>query len=89
MRVLFLTNCFSNVVDGGEPRSIWQLANMLAKKGIEIYIPAPYVEILDAVPHPNIKVYQLPFSGKKTSSLNQVDSFKTFLYSLPIVFLKK
>jgi len=88
LRILILTHAYSNVISGGETVAAWELTKALAQRGIKIYVVSTFVKISKAKPHPNIKIYRVPFS-QQARNFNQLDMFKTFLYSWPIIFLKK
>ncbi len=88
MRILVLTYVYSDVISGGEATAAWELTNALAQRGIKIYVVTPFAKIAETKLHSNVKVYQVPFS-RQARNFNQLDMFKTFLYSLPIVFFKK
>lgn len=89
MNILLLTHTFSDKVIGGEARISWELSLALAKRGLNIFIISSYVEkdIADKLPA-NLKVYRVPFCHS-SPGLDASNMLRMFLYSLPIIFLKK
>jgi len=88
LRILVLTHAYSDVISGGETKAAWEMTNALAKRGIKIYVVTTFVKIDETVPHSNIKIYKVPFC-KQARNFNKLDMFKTFFYSLPVIFVKK
>jgi len=87
MRVLLLAYVFSDVGDTGEVRIVWESARALAEQGIEVFVATNYCRIESPLP-PNIKVYKVPF-GKFCQSFSREEMLKSFLFCLPLIFLKK
>ncbi|TSC96048.1 MAG: group 1 glycosyl transferase [Parcubacteria group bacterium Athens1014_10] len=88
LKILVLTHLFSDIAVGGEARAVWGFTNALAEIGLDVYVVSSFVETVERNYHPKIKVYQVPFPKRRTNFC-QLDMFKTFLYALPIIFLKK
>jgi len=88
MNILFLTQVYSDCVSGGEGTAVWELSNALAERGLKIFVITPFVRI-KSKHHSNIKVYKVPFCKGEPLSFTKEDKLKTFLFSIPLIFLKK
>lgn len=89
MRILLLTHIFSNFLDGGETRIVWELTQSLAKTNHEFFVVTTYRNIKNYSKLPkNLKVYQVPFCHA-SENFGPILMFKAFLFSLPIIFCKK
>lgn len=89
MNVLFLVHSYSDVEHGGESRIPWDLSLALARRGVNIFVATAYKNISSGANlPPNIIVYQVPF-GKHFPSWDWGNMFLIFLFSLPIIFIKR
>jgi len=88
MRVLFLSQIYSDCASGGETVAAWEMSNALAERGVEIFVVTPFVKVKGKY-HRNIKVYKIPFCHRETLNFTPEDSLKAFFWSLPIIFLKR
>jgi len=87
MRVLLLTHTFSDIGDEGEVRVVWESARALARAGLDIFVVANYIRLKSSLPS-NLRAYKVPF-GKASTGFTEASMLKVFLYSLPLIFLKR
>ena len=67
---------------------MWDTSNALAKLGVNVFVVTTHLDPLLLKPHPRVKIYKVPF-GHETTNLDQSTMMKIYLYSLPLLILKK
>ena len=88
LRVLILTHTYSDQEAGGEPKIVYETTRALARAGIKVFLVASRVNLSSEIKEENLKVYQAPFC-RQISVFNQGNMLKVFLFSLPLIFLKR
>ncbi|HYF10460.1 MAG TPA: glycosyltransferase family 4 protein [Candidatus Paceibacterota bacterium] len=89
LRVLILTYIYTDGDPryGGEGRVVWETTNALARAGVEVHVITS-MKRLAGSPHPNIRLYQIPFAKKNFLNFNAGELLKIFFWSIPLLFLK-
>lgn len=87
MRILYLTDVFSNKVAGGESKIAWEYVNSLSRQGVNVWVMASYVDYDKEKLDKRVKVVRAPF-GFREPNFSVSNMFKCFIFSLPIVYFK-
>ena len=83
MKVLYITDVFSNKIGGGESKIAWEYVNALARQGVVVWVIAPYVDYDKKAIGKNIRVFRAPF-GFREPNFSVSNMFKCFLFSIPL-----
>ena len=84
MKVLLLTQIYSDKPISGGVRIIWNYSQELARQGIKVYVVANSIDTDNLPQHPNLKIYKVPFSSYALEPVSQ-DVLKSFFFSIPII----
>jgi len=85
MRILYITDVFSNKIGGGESKIAWEYVNSLARQGVVVWVVASYVDYDKKSIDKKIKVFKVPF-GFREPNFSISNMFKCFLFSIPLVY---
>ncbi len=90
MRVIILTYIFTDNDPryGGEGRVVWETSNALARQGVEVFVITS-MKNLKTAPHPNIRLYQIPFAKKNFLNFNPGELLKMFFFCIPLIYIKQ
>ena len=90
LRVLILTYIYTDFDPryGGEGRVVWETTQALARQGVEVFVVTS-MKNLSIPPHPNIRLYKIPFAKKNFLNFNPGELLKIFLFSIPLLYIKK
>jgi glycosyltransferase involved in cell wall biosynthesis len=84
MKVLLLTQLYSDKPVSGGVRIIWNYSRELARQGAKVYVVTGNIDTDNLPKHPNLKIYKVPFSSYALEPISQ-DVLKSFFYSIPLI----
>ncbi len=84
MKVLLLTQIYSDKPVSGGVRIIWNYSQELARQGVKVYVVANNIDTDNLPKHPNLKIYKVPLSSYALEPVSQ-DVLKSFFYAIPII----
>jgi len=85
IKILLLTQMFSNTEVSGGVRTTWDYAQKLARQGVSVYVLANNIRVDQSIKHINLKVFKVPFS-RFGHELVKDDTLKSFFYGIYFLF---
>ncbi len=84
MRILLLTQIYSDKPISGGVRIIWNYSQELARQGAKVFVVANIVDADHLPQHKNLKIYKVPFGSYALEPLKQ-DVLKSFFFSILLI----
>lgn len=84
MRILLLTQIYSDKPVSGGVRIIWNYSQELARQGAEVFVVANIIDTDNLPRQENLKIYRVPFGSYALEPLKQ-DVLMSFFFSIPLI----